>query len=125
METGPLAELAEQLSSALAAGNQAAVKQLLDPGVLIFESGNVEASRAEYEGHHMPADMAFMAAMERELISRRIIDLGEAGAVVSSQSRLFGSYKDSEIDTTSTETLVLQRREGQWRIVHIHWSSSG
>ena len=71
----------------------------------------------------MPADMAFLAAMDRELISRKVTELSDNGAVVSSRTRLFGHYKDRDIDLISTETLVLKKEDGQWRIVHIHWSS--
>ena len=124
VDTGPMADLAARFSAALVAGDQAAVAQLVNPDVLIFESGNVESSRAEYEGDHMLADMAFLAALEVELISRKVIELGNNGAVVSSRSRLFGHYKDRDIDVLSTETLVLKKTNGKWRIVHIHWSSN-
>ena len=125
VDSGSLAEVAAGLSAALVAGDPTIVAQLVDADVLIFESGNVESSRAEYEGHHMPADMAFLAAVDRELISRQVIELADDGAVVSSRSRLFGHYKDRDVDLVSTETLVLKKENGQWRIVHIHWSSDG
>ena len=70
----------------------------------------------------MPADMAFMKAMHREVISQQVIDSSDAATVVT-RSRVHGIYKDKEIDLNSTETLVMKKVNGQWKVVHIHWSS--
>ena len=34
-----------------------------------------------------------------------------------------GTFEGKPVATSGTETMVLERREGRWRIVHIHWSS--
>ena len=70
----------------------------------------------------MSADIAFMKAMNSELISRRVIEAGDS-AIVMTQSRLTGEYKDKEMDLSSTETLVMEKMDGHWKFVHIHWSS--
>lgn len=119
----PASLLASELADAIAIGDVNTLRTVLAPDVLIFESGGVESSLAEYEGHHMPADMAFMKAMRREVISQQVIDSGDAATVVT-RSRVHGIYKDKEIDLNSTETLVMRKLDGQWKVVHIHWSSS-
>ena len=83
----------------------------------------MESSLTEYEGHHMPADMAFMKAMRRDVISQQVIDMGDSVTVVT-RSRVYGMYKDREIDLNSTETLLMKRMGEQWKIIHIHWSSN-
>jgi len=45
-------------------------------------------------------------------------------AFISSRSRLTGFYKDTEQDIISKETLVPQRTNGEWQVVHVHWSSN-
>ena len=115
-------ETVDSLYAALKTANTELVRTILDPEVLIFESGGVEASLEEYESHHMGADMAFMANMDREIISRKIIEQGGM-CVVATQAKVSGSYHDKPIDSKSTETLILQRKEQGWRITHIHWSS--
>ncbi len=115
-------ETVDSLYAALKSANTELVRTILDPEVLIFESGGVESSLGEYASHHMSADMAFMANMSRQIISRKIIEQGDI-CVVATQARIFGKYKDKEIDSSSDETLVLQRKEQGWRITHIHWSS--
>ena len=82
----------------------------------------MESSLAEYEGHHMPADMAFMKAMQREVINRQVLDFGESVTVVT-RSRIHGVYKNKDVDLKNTETLVMSKAGGQWQINHIHWSS--
>lgn len=122
VEDHPAAVAAAQLGEAIKAGDVDTLRTLIGPNVLIFESGGVESSLAEYEAHHMSADIAFMKAMNSELISRRVIEAGDS-AIVMTQSRLTGEYKDKEMDLSSTETLVMEKMEGHWKIVHIHWSS--
>ncbi len=118
----PAVVAATQLGDAISAGDVDALRTLISPDVLIFESGGVESSLAEYEGHHMPADIAFMKNMSSEVISRRVIEAGDS-AIVLTQSRISGVYKEKEVDLSSTETLVLEETDGQWKVVHIHWSS--
>ena len=35
-----------------------------------------------------------------------------------------GTYKGNGVDQVTTETMVLRRVGGAWKIVHIHWSSA-
>jgi uncharacterized membrane protein len=119
----PAVKVAERMGQAIGRGDTEELKRVLDQNVVIFESGNVESSLAEYESHHMKSDIAFMAAMNIELLSREVID-AEDSATVISRSRISGAYKSKEIDLVNTETLVIQRRNGEWKVVHVHWSSS-
>ena len=44
-------------------------------------------------------------------------------AWVASEGRTQGRYKDRDIDRVTTETMILRRVSGAWKIVHVHWSS--
>lgn len=116
------AAVADAFHAALTSGDEAGVRAILAPEVLIFESGGVERSLEEYASHHMHSDMKFLAAIDRELLDRQTLGGGEV-AVVTSRSRLSGNYRDSEINLFSTETLVMARSENGWTIRHVHWSS--
>jgi hypothetical protein len=120
--SSPMA-VADSFNRALTSGDASMVRALLLPNVLIYESGGAEASAAEYAGHHMLGDMAFLAKLKREQLSQ---DSGgdEATAWVATRSRLSGQFKGKEIDLNSTETLVMARTETGWRIANIHWSSA-
>ena len=119
----PAVEVAESMARAIASGNTEELKQLLDERVVIFESGNVESSLAEYESHHMKSDIEFMAEMNVEVLSRDVINVGDSATVIS-RSRITGNYANKAIDLVNTETLIVQERGGAWKVVHIHWSSN-
>jgi ketosteroid isomerase-like protein len=113
--------VAERFSAALAAGDRAEVEALLLPEALVLESGLIE-TREEYFGHHFSADVAFLAAMEREEGSRTTRVAGDA-AWVASTARLHGTMGTRTIDIDSAELLVLRRTAAGWRIAAVHWSS--
>ncbi|MEP7351313.1 MAG: nuclear transport factor 2 family protein [Sphingorhabdus sp.] len=109
--------------AALALGDVDAALAQLAEDVLIFESGNVERSRAEYAAHHLAADAAFSAAVKRTLINRTSAEDGNT-AWVTSIENVTGTYRTRAINSRSVETMMLRRIDGQWRIAHIHWSSA-
>jgi uncharacterized protein (TIGR02246 family) len=108
--------------AALASGNTRGALDLLAEDVLIFESGGVERSRAEYASHHLAADAAYSAAVKRTLVSRTHGEAGDAASVTSVET-IVGTYRGRAINSRSVETMLLRKAAGHWRIVHIHWSS--
>ncbi|NEX91238.1 nuclear transport factor 2 family protein [Caulobacter sp. 17J65-9] len=108
--------------SALARGDTAAAAAAFADDALIFEQGYVERSKAEYAGHHLPADAAYAQATKYTLISRGGLVSGELAYVVS-EGRTVGRYKDKDVDQLTLETAVLRRSHHGWQIVHVHWSS--
>lgn len=116
------AQTVDSFHAALASGDTAAVLALLADDALIFEEGSAERSKAEYAREHLAADAEFTAAVPSTQTRR----LGRAAGVVAwiaTEGRTTGRFRDRAIDRITTETMVLKRIRGQWRIVHIHWSS--
>lgn len=109
--------------AALATANKPAALALLAENVLIFESGSVERSRAEYARHHLDADAAFSTAVQRTLVSRTQGEKADA-AWVTSVETVHGSYRGRAVNNRSLETMLLRRIDGSRRITHIHWSST-
>jgi ketosteroid isomerase-like protein len=109
--------------SALARGDTAMALELMAEEALIFESGGVERSRAEYASHHLTADAAFSAAMTRTLVDRTSGGGGDSAWVTSIET-VTGTWRGRAINSRSLETMVLRRINGHWRITHIHWSSA-
>jgi len=118
---GPVFAL-NSFHAALNSGDEQTAMSALSPDVLIFESGGAERSRAEYASHHMKSDMAFLAQMGHDEISQNASEQGDTAWIVT-ESRIYGHYKDKDIDIVSTETAVLKLGEDGWKIVHLHWSS--
>lgn len=109
--------------AALASGDTDAALTYLAEDVVIFESGGVENSRAEYASHHLEADAAFSAAVPRTLVSRTHGMQSDMAWVMSVET-VTGTYRTRAINSRSVETMMLRQMNGQWRIVHIHWSSA-
>lgn len=116
------AAVVDRFHEALASGDLSGAAALLDDDALIFESGGVERSKAEYAAHHLPADAAFSKAVGRQITARA----GQSRnglAWVATESRMSGSFNGKPVDRLAIETMIL-RRNGGWKIVHIHWSSA-
>lgn len=117
-----VAKVVDDFHSALARGDVARAAALLADDVLIFEAGGAERSKAEYATSHLPGDAAFAQAVGSELTRRAGAASGDL-AWVASEGRTRGRYKDRDVDRVTTETMVLRRVGGVWRIDHVHWSS--
>jgi len=119
---GPAA-VVDAFHAALGHGDKGGAARLLADDALIYESGRAERSKAEYAGHHLPADAAF-AKGTRRAVTRRSGRVEGDLAWVASETRTTGSYKGRAVDSAGAETMLLRRARGGWRIVHIHWSAT-
>lgn len=117
------AKVVDAFHAALRRGDTAAAAASLADAVLIFEAGGAERSKAEYAASHLPGDAAFAQAVGSDLARR--IGGGGGGdlAWVASEGRTKGRYKERDVDRLTTETMILRRQGGAWKIVHAHWSS--
>lgn len=117
---GP-AETADAFHFALKAGNKQQALELLTPDALVFEQGRLERTRTEYARNRLPEDISFAGVTKRS-VSRRTTKLLGNAAWVMSVNRNVGKINGRRVDFTTNETMVLNRINGKWRIVHIHWS---
>lgn len=107
--------------SALTGGDTANVMRLLAPDVRIMESGGLE-TREEYRSHHLPGDIAFAAAVAREVGAVEVNVVGDVAWAVST-SRTSGTFRDRQVNSVGVELMILTRGDDGWRIRAIHWSS--
>jgi ketosteroid isomerase-like protein len=117
------AAIVDAFHAALRRGDTQAAAALLTDDAFIFESGAVERSKAEYAGHHLAADAAFAKEMS-SAVTRRSGRSGDGLAWIASEGRTTGIYKAKTLDLVTTETMILRRTGGAWKIVHVHWSSA-
>jgi uncharacterized protein (TIGR02246 family) len=118
----PAIAAVDKFSAALVAADFATVESLLDPDVVILESGGAERSRAEYLGHHALADAEFLKGAHIQVTHRSARAEGDL-AWVATESDMHASSDGKPMTLLATETMVLRRTGDDWRIVHIHWSS--
>lgn len=95
--------------------------QLADD-MTIYEGGKVERSADEYAHHHMLSDMKFLSAIKSKTLEHQVTVFGNS-AVSTSRSYMTGTYKDKELDFQSMATMVLEKKNNEWKIKHIHWSN--
>lgn len=116
------AAVVHNFHAALKRGDNAVAASMLASDVLIFESGGIERSKAEYAAHHLSSDAAFAKATTHRIIHQSGAAVGGT-AWIATEGRTTGTYKQQVIDIVSTETMILRRNNHLWQIVHIHWSS--
>ena len=112
----------EDFHAAMGRGDAAGVADFLLDDAVIFEQGGAESSKAEYVEAHLPGDIAYSQGMTDTVTSRRSSVQGNLAWVLT-QGRTTGTYEGKPVDRLTTETMVLKKTRGGWRIAHIHWSS--
>jgi ketosteroid isomerase-like protein len=108
--------------AALERGDTAGALALMAEDVLVYEQGGAERSRAEYAAEHLAADAEFARATAGETRNRSA-RVARDLAVVTSETRTTGRFRDRDVNSAGVETMVLRRTPAGWRITHIHWSS--
>lgn len=116
-------EAVRSFHASLAAGDSAAVLGHLHPEVRVYEGGHAETLE-EYRSGHLGMDVAFLADVTRETTAERVVPSPHM-ALYEATTRMEGSFRDREVSSVGTETLVLVPTEEGWKIRHIHWSSRG
>ena len=119
----PAEAVVDSFHAALGRGDTKSALRFLDEKVVIFESGGVERSKVEYASHHLAADAAFTQAVPSNVIRRTAEAVGNV-AWIATEGRTTGTFKGKAVDQLTTETMVLRRIRGGWKIAHIHWSST-
>lgn len=107
---------------ALEQGNRQNALSLLDPEIVVYETGYVEAGIDAYGGGHLDGDIQFAELVQYQPENTQVRVDGDLAYVLSS-GRSDGTIQGQPVALLNTETMVLKRGEDGWRIVHIHWSA--
>ena len=122
VEVQAAVEAVDRFSASLKAADLATAESLLDPEVLILESGGAERSRQEYLSQHAISDAMFLKDAHVQLMHRTAKRSGNL-AWVGSESEIHVQKDGKPFTLLSAESMVLKEVGGKWTIVHIHWSS--
>lgn len=116
------ATVVDAFHSALKSGDTSKAESLLADAVLVFEAGGAERSRSDYAAHHLPADAA-SAKLATETLNRRSGGGDGNFAWIASEGAVRPQVEGKAQPRITTETMILEKAAGAWRIVHVHWSS--
>ena len=103
-------------------GDINAAKGMLGDDLVLYEDGVPEKSKEHYTEGHLKADIAFSAKADRKLLSQSSW-INDDTATVASAYDLKTKYKGKNYHLNAVETVTLKLRDGDWVIVHIHWSN--
>jgi ketosteroid isomerase-like protein len=120
MEASAIAA-AEAFRQAIVSGDSTAAGEIILEDAIIVEGGRTE-SREHYLSGHFKGDGAFLSAMTREPLDRKVSVSGHV-AWITSVSRLHGTYRNNDTDMTSAELMVLKQDNEGWKVAAVHWSS--
>jgi len=114
-------QVLKNFRSAIINNNRDRASELLTDDARILESGSLE-TKEEYLSHHFAADGKFLKAMERKVVSQKISNTNNS-AWISTVSHMEGTYNEHSIKIDSAELVVFIKKNGNWKISAIHWSS--
>lgn len=117
------AKVVDRFHAALRSGDTRSALSFLDDQALIFEGGSAERGKAEYAAEHLGADATYSQAVPAE-VTRRAGEATGSLAWIATEGRATGAVRGKPVDHLTTETMILRRNGGSWKIVHIHWSSA-
>ncbi|MEM7564373.1 MAG: nuclear transport factor 2 family protein, partial [Pseudomonadota bacterium] len=116
------AKVVKMFHTALKNGDENKLLELLAGDIVVYEAGNVERSLQQYAANHMMTDIEFLRDVKVTPLELLVKEYGNV-ATSFSRNKFQGIYKGSFISQENMETLILSKSEGEWKIVHIHWSN--
>ena len=119
--TSDAGKVVMQFHQAIQGGDKSKARGFLADDVIIYEGGRVERSADDYANHHMLADMKYLAQLEVEILEHEVREVGQT-AFSMSRTKLTGEFKGKEVNSEGMESMVLLKKDGKWKIAHIHWS---
>jgi ketosteroid isomerase-like protein len=97
-----------------------------DESLTIFESGHANYGWADYRDHHLVPEMGEMKNTKYEFSDIKIHLAGNtawATLKYTISADVIDNGKPRHVDGGGLGTAVLEKRDGQWRIVHWHSSA--
>lgn len=88
----------------------------------VIESGLANWGWADYRDHHLKHELAGMKITDHKRSNLRVV-AGADMALATFEFRIQGTYEERAFDMAVMESVVLRRRDGVWRIVHVHASA--
>ena len=112
---------AGKFHQAIQGGDKSKARGFLADDVIIYEGGRVERSADDYANHHMLADMKYLAQLKVEILEHEVREMGEIAYSIS-KTKLTGEFQGKDVKSEGMESMVLLKKDGKWKIAHIHWS---
>jgi len=94
-----------------------------DESVLVFESGGMNKGWKDYRDNHLAPELkAFKNT--KFAVSDAVVKVDRKTAWATYRYALSADYKERKIDSRGLGTMVFEKTDGKWLIVHSHTSAS-
>jgi uncharacterized protein (TIGR02246 family) len=122
-ETGAVRSVLRSYQAAMEARSVDALGKVVDPDLLILEGTHKNVGWKDYRDNHIGPEMKEWKAFR--VADPSVIDVAVAGdwAYAVSQATYTIVLPAKTVVLESVETFVLHRRDGSWRVRHVHSSS--
>lgn len=111
----------EQYNRAMLTKDLPALKALLAPDVILYEHSVTNIGLDDVWENHLKPEVTGFDNVTGEFTDVRVWVDGGA-AIVTRQYAIRGTLDGRPIDARGNETMGWVRRDGQWSVVHIHYS---
>lgn len=98
-----------------------ALKALLAPDIVLYEHSVRNIGLDDVWEHHLRPEVSGFENMKAEFTDVRVT-AGSDMALVTRQYSIQATMNGRAIDARGNETMVWVRRDGAWRVAHIHYS---
>lgn len=98
-----------------------ALKALLAPDIVLYEHSVRNLGLNDVWEHHLRPEVEAFENTKAEFTDVRVT-ASPAMALVTRQYSIQATMKGRPIDARGNETMVWVRRDGAWRVAHIHYS---
>lgn len=112
------------LAAAVERGDLVAMERILDPRVVVFESGHANYGWTDFRDHHLAPELAALRDRRFDVDVRELTIAGDVAWVIFDY-RLRAESQRGLVSARGLGTAVLDRRGGVWAITHLHLSSAG
>lgn len=118
----------QQVRTAVESYNQAfvskdlpALKALLAPDIVLYEHSVKNIGLDDVWDHHLRAEVEAFEGTKAEFTDVKVWAVQDM-ALVTRQYAISATMNGRPIDARGNETMVWTRRDGVWRVAHIHYS---
>lgn len=98
-----------------------ALKALLAPDIVLYEHSVRNIGLDDVWEHHLRPEVAGFENMKAEFTDLRVSATTDM-ALITRQYSIQATMNGRPIDARGNETMVWVRRDGAWRVAHIHYS---
>jgi ketosteroid isomerase-like protein len=111
----------EQFERGLAARDLAKIEPLMAEDMVAFENGHRNDSWADFRDHHLVPEMIEPAPpMKSELV--RLVATSQTGWGYTKTTMTLTRRSGEKVEARLWSVYVLEKREGNWKIVMLDWS---